>query len=88
MTQGLLDFFADRLKVYLRDKGARHDLIDAVYALPGQDDLLMVVLSVEALGKLLDAEDGREPARRLPPRRQHPASRGEKGRRGRLRRAP
>ncbi len=59
VTRSLLDFFADRLKVYLRDKGARHDLIDAVYALPGQDDLLMVVLRVEALGKLLDAEDGR-----------------------------
>ena len=55
----LLDFFADRLKVYLRDKGARHDLIDAVYALPGQDDLLTVVWRVEALGRLLDAEDGK-----------------------------
>ncbi len=55
----LLAFFADRLKVYLRDKGARHDLIDAVFALPGQDDLLMIVRRVEALGKLLDSEDGR-----------------------------
>ncbi|WP_131194205.1 glycine--tRNA ligase subunit beta [Lichenihabitans psoromatis] len=55
----LLSFFADRLKVYLRDKGARHDLIDAVFALPGQDDLLMVVRRVEALGKLLDTEDGK-----------------------------
>jgi glycyl-tRNA synthetase beta chain len=55
----LLAFFADRLKVYLRDKGARHDLIDAVFALPGQDDLLMIVRRVEALGKLLDAEDGK-----------------------------
>jgi glycyl-tRNA synthetase beta chain len=55
----LLAFFADRLKVYLRDKGARHDLIDAVFALPGQDDLLMIVWRVEALGRLLDAEDGR-----------------------------
>ena len=55
----LLAFFADRLKVYLRDKGARHDLIDAVFALPGQDDLLMIVRRVEALGRFLDAEDGR-----------------------------
>ncbi len=55
----LFAFFADRLKVYLRDKGARHDLIDAVFALPGQDDLLLIVRRVEALGKLLDAEDGR-----------------------------
>jgi glycyl-tRNA synthetase beta chain len=55
----LLAFFADRLKVYLREKGARHDLIDAVFALPGQDDLLMIVRRVEALGKLLDTEDGK-----------------------------
>ncbi len=55
----LLAFFADRLKVYLRDKGARHDLIDAVFALPGQDDLLLIVRRVEALGRLLDTDDGR-----------------------------
>ncbi|HEY8382939.1 MAG TPA: glycine--tRNA ligase subunit beta [Microvirga sp.] len=55
----LLSFFADRLKVYLRDQGARHDLIDAVFSLPGQDDLLMVVRRVEALGRFLDTEDGR-----------------------------
>ena len=54
----LIGFFADRLKVYLRDKGARHDLIDAVFALPGQDDLLMIVWRVEALGRLLETEDG------------------------------
>ncbi|HXE23287.1 MAG TPA: glycine--tRNA ligase subunit beta, partial [Roseiarcus sp.] len=54
----LLAFFADRLKVYLREKGARYDLIDAVFALPGQDDVLMIVWRVEALGQLLDAEDG------------------------------
>ncbi|MFD0937228.1 glycine--tRNA ligase subunit beta [Methylobacterium trifolii] len=55
----LVNFFADRLKVYLRDQGARHDLIDAVFALPGQDDLLQVVRRVEALGKFLDTEDGK-----------------------------
>jgi glycyl-tRNA synthetase beta chain len=55
----LLEFFADRLKVYLRDQGARHDLIDAVFALEGQDDLLMIVRRVEALGRFLDTEDGR-----------------------------
>ena len=54
----LVAFFADRLKVYLRDKGARHDLIDAVFALPGQDDLLMIVRRVEALGRFLETEDG------------------------------
>ncbi len=55
----LLAFFADRLKVYLREKGARHDLIDAVFALPGQDDLLMIVRRVEALGRFLDTDDGK-----------------------------
>jgi glycyl-tRNA synthetase beta chain len=55
----LLAFFADRLKVYLKEQGARHDLIDAVFALGGQDDLLMVVKRVEALSKFLDTDDGR-----------------------------
>jgi glycyl-tRNA synthetase beta chain len=56
---GLLTFFADRLKVQLREQGARHDLVDAVFALEGQDDLLMVVRRVEALGKFLDTDDGK-----------------------------
>jgi glycyl-tRNA synthetase beta chain len=55
----LLSFFADRLKFQLREQGARHDLVDAVFALEGQDDLLMVVRRVEALGKFLDTDDGR-----------------------------
>jgi glycyl-tRNA synthetase beta chain len=54
----LLEFFGDRLKVYLRDQGARHDLIGAVFALPGQDDLLLIVRRVEALGRFLETEDG------------------------------
>lgn len=54
----LLAFFADRLKVYLRDKGARHDLIDAVFALGDQDDLLIIAKRVEALGSFLETEDG------------------------------
>ena len=54
----LLTFFADRLKVYLREQGARHDLIDAVFALGEQDDLLLVVRRVDALGKFLDSDDG------------------------------
>jgi glycyl-tRNA synthetase beta chain len=53
----LLSFFADRLKVHLREQGARHDLVDAVFALGG-DDLLMIVRRVEALGRFLDTEDG------------------------------
>ena len=55
----LLAFFADRLKVYLKDQGARHDLIDAVYSLGGQDDLLMIVRRVEALSKFLETDDGK-----------------------------
>jgi len=58
-TYDLIAFFADRLKVQLRDQGARHDLVDAVFALEGQDDLLMVVRRVEALGKFLDSDDGK-----------------------------
>ncbi|ACB81440.1 glycyl-tRNA synthetase, beta subunit [Methylorubrum populi BJ001] len=58
-AKDLLAFFADRLKVYLRDQGARHDLIDAVFALPGQDDLLLVVRRVEALGAFLATDDGK-----------------------------
>ncbi len=54
----LLSFFHDRLKVYLRDKGARHDLIDAVLT-PDSDDLLQIVRKVEALGSLLDTEAGK-----------------------------
>jgi len=55
----MLGFFADRLKVQLREQGARHDLVDAVFALGGQDDLVMVVRRVEALAKFLDTDDGK-----------------------------
>jgi glycyl-tRNA synthetase beta chain len=55
----LLVFFADRLKVYLKEQGARHDLIDAVFALGNQDDLLMIVKRVEALSKFLETDDGK-----------------------------
>jgi glycyl-tRNA synthetase beta chain len=54
----LLAFFADRLKVHLREQGARHDLIDAVFAL-GEDDLVLIVKRVEALGEFLSTEDGK-----------------------------
>jgi len=55
----LLSFFADRLKVYLREQGKQFDLIDAVFALGGQDDLLMMVKRVEALSKFLETNDGK-----------------------------
>jgi len=58
LGRDLLSFFHDRLKVYLRDKGARHDLIDSVIT-PEADDLLLVVSRVAALGIFLDGEDGR-----------------------------
>ena len=59
VEESLPPFFADRLKVQLREQGARHDLVDAVFALKGQDDLLLIVRRVEALGKFLDTEDGK-----------------------------
>ncbi|MGN6144670.1 MAG: glycine--tRNA ligase subunit beta [Mesorhizobium sp.] len=58
LTGDLLSFFHDRLKVYLREQGARHDLIAAVIT-PPSDDLLTIVRRVEALGAFLDTEDGR-----------------------------
>jgi glycyl-tRNA synthetase beta chain len=58
VADDLLGFFADRLKVHLREKGARHDLIDAVFSLGGQDDLALIVKRVEALGEFLKTDDG------------------------------
>ena len=55
----LLAFLADRLKVQLREQGARHDLVDAVFALKAQDDLLLIVRRFEALAQFLDTEDGK-----------------------------
>jgi glycyl-tRNA synthetase beta chain len=55
----LLSFFHDRLKVYLRDSGARHDLIDAVLT-PEQDDLVSIVDRVNALGEFLETPDGEQ----------------------------
>ncbi len=57
-AKDVLSFFHDRLKVYLRDSGARHDLIDAVIT-PSSDDLLMITRRVEALGSFLDTDDGK-----------------------------
>jgi glycyl-tRNA synthetase beta chain len=58
VDESLLAFFHDRLKVYLRDQGQRHDLIDAVLASGQQDDLLMIVKRVEALDAFLATDDG------------------------------
>ena len=54
----LLAFFADRLKVHLREKGVRHDLITAVFTLGGEDDLVRLLARVDALHKFLASEDG------------------------------
>jgi glycyl-tRNA synthetase beta chain len=56
---GVRNFLSDRLKGQLREQGARHDLVDAVFAMEDQDDLLLIVRRVEALGKFLDTDDGK-----------------------------
>ena len=55
----LRDFFADRLKVQLREQGARHDLADAVLAVERENDLVTIVRRVEALAKFLETDDGK-----------------------------
>ena len=54
----LLDFFADRLKVQQKEAGVRHDLIDAVFSLKGEDDLVRVLARVKALQAFMESEDG------------------------------
>ena len=54
----MLGFFADRLKVHLREKGVRHDLVSAVFALDSEDDLVRLLARVEALQAFLDTDDG------------------------------
>ncbi|MFN3647837.1 MAG: glycine--tRNA ligase subunit beta [Gemmobacter sp.] len=57
-TDDLLAFFHDRLKVFLRDEGIRHDVIDACLAMPGNDDLTLLVKRARALQAMLGSEDG------------------------------
>jgi glycyl-tRNA synthetase beta chain len=54
----LIEFIAERLKVALRDKGVRHDLIDAVFAVGGEDDIVRLLARVDALARFLGSEDG------------------------------
>jgi glycyl-tRNA synthetase beta chain len=54
----LLSFFHDRLKVYLKDEGLRHDVIDACLSMPGNDDLTLLVKRARALGAFLKTDDG------------------------------
>ncbi|WP_271300213.1 glycine--tRNA ligase subunit beta [Sphingomonas sp. CV7422] len=58
VDRGVLDFFADRLKVQQREAGVRHDLIDAVFALGGEDDLVRLLARVHALQAFVATEDG------------------------------
>jgi glycyl-tRNA synthetase beta chain len=58
VARDLLDFFADRLKVHLKDKGVRHDLISAVFALGDEDDLVRLMARVAALKAFLETDDG------------------------------
>jgi len=58
VADGVLDFLADRLTVALREKGIRHDLIDAVFSLGDEDDLVRLVARVEALQTFLKSDDG------------------------------
>src|SRR5690606_25281899 len=55
----VLNFLAECLKVQLREQGTRHDLVDAVFALGDQDEILLIVRRVEALGRFLDTDDGK-----------------------------
>lgn len=58
LSTDLLVFLHDRLKGYLRDQGIRHDIIDACIAMPGNDDLTLLVKRARALNDVLKTEDG------------------------------
>jgi glycyl-tRNA synthetase beta chain len=58
VARDLMEFFADRLKVHLRGAGIRHDLISAVFAAGGDDDLIRLLAKVDALRAFLATEDG------------------------------
>lgn len=58
VAEDLMEFFADRLKVHLKEKGVRHDLVNAVFGLGDEDDLVRMLARVEALGDFLGSDDG------------------------------
>jgi len=58
VREELLEFFADRLKVHLRDQGVRHDYVTAIFSLGDEDDLLRLLVRIDALGEFLRSEDG------------------------------
>ncbi|MBM7068756.1 glycine--tRNA ligase subunit beta [Actibacterium sp. 188UL27-1] len=59
ISRDLLSFFHDRLKVYLRDDGIRHDVIDACLAMPGSDDLTLLAMRARAVASFLQTDDGK-----------------------------
>src|SRR3954453_21874248 len=59
LGQELIAFLADRLKVHLRERGVRHDVVAAAFAVGGEDDLVRLIARAEALQAFLDSEDGR-----------------------------
>jgi glycyl-tRNA synthetase beta chain len=59
LASELLEFFADRLKGHLRDRGIRHDVVAAAFAVGDEDDLVRLIARAEALQAFLDSEDGR-----------------------------
>ena len=71
-AEELLAFFADRLKVQQREAGVRHDLIDAVFALGGEDDLVRLLARVKALQAFVETGEGGDLLTALQARRQHP----------------
>ena len=76
LAEAILDFLEDRLKVQQREAGVRHDLIDAVFALGGEDDLVRLLARVKALQAFVETPRRRRPPRRLQARRQHPQEGG------------
>ncbi len=58
IIEAIIDFFADRLKVQQKEAGVRHDLIDAVFALGGEDDLVRLLARVKALQSFIATDDG------------------------------
>lgn len=56
----LLDFLADRLKIYLRTQNIRHDVIDSVFMLSRDDDFTRLVIHIHAVQEMMESEDGRD----------------------------
>ena len=59
MRHSLIEFFVDRLKVQMREQGVRHDIVDAVFALGGEDDLVRLLARVDALQSFLGTDAGK-----------------------------